>query len=181
MGIYGMASSAAPSLAPVISAFAIQETGDWTWPFWEMFFASLFTLTLLSFTLPETSSDTILLRKAARLRKMTGDNNLRALSEIHQAHMSVSAILFEALIRPITMTFTEPIIIAVNLYNGLIYAVMYSFFKSFPLVYGEAGYGWSLGVATLPFLGIVIGEGSGVGGYSLWNWYVFLGVSGRAA
>jgi DHA1 family multidrug resistance protein-like MFS transporter len=154
----------------VVAAFAIQETGDWTWPFWEMFFASLFTLILLSFSLPETSKDTILLRKAARLRKITGNNNLRALSEIQQAHLSVSEALFDALVRPITMTFTEPIIIAVNLYNGLIYAVMYSFFKSFPLVYGEGGYGWNLGVSTLPFLGLVVGEGLGVGGYALWNW-----------
>lgn len=54
---------------------------------------------------------------------------------------------------------------------GLIYAVMYSFFKSFPLVYGEGGYGWNLGVSNIPFLGIVVGEGLGVGGYALWNWY----------
>lgn len=54
----------------------------------------------------------------------------------------------------------------------LIYAVMYSFFKSFPLVYGEGGYGWGEGVSTLPFLGLVVGEGIGVGGYALWNWYV---------
>lgn len=125
MGIYGVSASAAPSLAPVVASFAIQETGDWTWPFWEMFFASLFTVVLLSFTLPETSADTILLRKAARLRKMTGDDNIRALSEIHQSHLSVSAALFDALVRPITMTFTEPIIIAINLYNGLIYAGAY--------------------------------------------------------
>jgi len=171
MGIYGVSASAAPSLAPIVAAFAIQETGDWTWPFWEMFFASLFTLVLLSFSLPETSKDTILLRKAARLRKITGNDKLRALSEIQQAHLSVSEALFDALIRPITMTFTEPIIIAVNLYNGLIYAVMYSFFKSFPLVYGEGGYGWNLGVSSLPFLGLVVGEGLGVGGYALWNWY----------
>jgi hypothetical protein len=49
---------------------------------------------------------------------------------------------------------------------------MYSFFKSFPLVYGEGGYGWNLGVSNLPFLGIVVGEGLGVGGYALWNWYI---------
>jgi hypothetical protein len=50
---------------------------------------------------------------------------------------------------------------------------MYSFFKSFPLVYGEGGYGWNLGVSTLPFLGLVVGEAIGVGGYALWNWYQF--------
>lgn len=51
---------------------------------------------------------------------------------------------------------------------------MYSFFKSFPLVYGEGGYGWGLGVSTLPFLGLVVGEGVGVGGYALWNWSVHM-------
>ena len=55
---------------------------------------------------------------------------------------------------------------------------MYSFFKSFPLVYGEGGYGWNLGVSTLPFLGLVIGEGVGVGGYALWNWCVHVPLKG---
>jgi DHA1 family multidrug resistance protein-like MFS transporter len=66
------------------------------------------------------------------------------------------------------MTVTEPIIIAINIYIGLIYAVIYSFFESFPVVYAQ-GYGWSLGVASLPFAVILIGEVFSSGIYAWWN------------
>jgi DHA1 family multidrug resistance protein-like MFS transporter len=66
------------------------------------------------------------------------------------------------------MTVTEPIIIAINIYIGLLYAVLYSFFESFPIVFAE-GYGWSLGVSELPFAGILVGEIAGLGVYMWWN------------
>lgn len=83
--------------------------------------------------------------------------------------MKPKEVIFDALVRPLKMTVTEPIMIGVNLYLGLLYAVLYSFLESFQLAFGEGGYGWSLGVATLPFLAPMIGEAIGAAGYSLWN------------
>ena len=52
------------------------------------------------FSLPETSSDLILLRRARRLRKLTGRTDLQAESEMRQANMKAGQIAFQALIKP---------------------------------------------------------------------------------
>lgn len=85
--------------------------------------------------------------------------------------MTGGEIVKMTLVRPLTMTFTEPIVLAINLYVGLIYAVLYSYFESFPIVYAQ-GYGWSLGVSTLPFASLLVGSTLAYGGYCLWNRYV---------
>lgn len=73
------------------------------------------------------------------------------------------------MLRPLALTFTEPIVCALNLYLGLIYATIYSFFESLPLVFGEGGYGWSLGISMLPFVTLLIGSPLSFVGYSLHN------------
>lgn len=127
--------------------------------------------TILSFAhpTPQTSEKTILLRRAERLRTLTGNKRLHSQSELEAKQMSGGEIIRMTLIRPISMTFTEPIVLAINLYIGLIYAVLYSYFESFPLVYGMEGYGWSLGVSTLPFISLLVGSLISFAVYAVWN------------
>lgn len=82
--------------------------------------------------------------------------------------MNARSIAKMALLRPITMTFTEPIVLAINLYVGLIYAILYSYFESFPIVYAQ-GYGWALGVSNLPFISLLVGSIVSYFGFCLWN------------
>ena len=82
-------------------------------------------LVLLFFFFPETSPDNILYRRAQRLRKATGDKNLRAQSEIDAAQTTAQERLVAALIIPITLNFYEPIVLVLNIYIGLIYALLY--------------------------------------------------------
>jgi hypothetical protein len=48
-------------------------------------------------------------------------------------------------------------------------AIFFSFYSSFPMVYGEKGYGFSLGVSTLPFLALLVGAFLGYMLYAIWN------------
>jgi len=59
---------------------------------------------LMFYFLPETSSETILLRRARRLRKSTGNTNLKSQSEIDQASLSAKEVAFDALIKPVSVT-----------------------------------------------------------------------------
>jgi len=134
------------------------------------------TLTLLSYAadIPpvldlQTSAQTILLHRAQRLRRLTGNDNITSESEIEQAKMTPYQVVQMSLFRPITMTFTEPIVLACDLYIGLIYAILYSYFESFPIVYGEQGYGWNLGVSNLPFAALLVGAVISYAGYAIWN------------
>jgi DHA1 family multidrug resistance protein-like MFS transporter len=172
-GAFAIAASAAPGLAPVIAAFAIEATGGWRIAFWEMFGISALALVFLLFALPETNSETILYRRARRLRELTGNPNIYAKTELEHQHRKPSAVLRETLLRPLVLTFTEPIIAALNLYVGLIYATIYSFFESFFLVFGPGGYNFSLGVSTLPFITLTIGAPLSFIGYGLHNKWRF--------
>lgn len=75
--------------------------------------------------LPETSSPNILLRRAQRLRKLTGDQHLKAQSEIDQANMNTRDLAFEALVRPIQLIVQDPAIGFTALYVALCYAIYY--------------------------------------------------------
>ena len=82
--------------------------------------------------------------------------------------MTPREIAMMTLVRPFSMTFTEPIILAIDVYIGLIYAVLYSYFESFPLVYLE-GYGFGPGTSNLPFLALLVGGIFSYAGFCLWN------------
>src|ERR1700742_665080 len=101
-------------------------------------------LLVLLLLFPETSSSNILLRRARRLRKLTGDERLQSQSEIDQRNMSGSKILTSALIRPMEIMLKDPSIFFVNVYTGYFYGVFYTFFEVFPLVFPPM-YGFDLG------------------------------------
>ena len=52
--------------------------------------------------------------------------------------------------------FTEPILVLLTLHQSFIYGVMYLFYQSYPIAFGEVR-GWSTSIASLPLLGIIAG------------------------
>lgn len=108
------------------------------------------------FTLPETSSDTILLKRARRLRKLTGRHDLASQSEIRQKEKTARQIAFDALIKPWEINALDPAVLFTTVYMALTYGIYYSFFESFPLVFRDL-YGFGLGEIGLAFLSILTG------------------------
>jgi len=123
---------------------------------WELLWLSSPLLVLLFFLLPETSTDNILLRRAARLRILTGNPNFKSQSEIKQANMSAKQIAFDALIKPWEMNALDPAILFSTIYVALCYAIFYTFFEVFPLVF-QGTYGFSLGISALAFISFPLG------------------------
>jgi DHA1 family multidrug resistance protein-like MFS transporter len=121
--------------------------------------------------LPETSVDTILLRRSARLRVLTGRTDLKSASEIRQAQMSASKIAFDALIKPWEINALDPAVLFSTFYTALTYGLYYSFFESFPFVYADI-YGFNLGQVGLAFLSILIGLFVAVVGYCAYFYYI---------
>lgn len=155
--LWGAFAVCAPAMGPVVGGFAAHAEG-WRWTIWEIMWLSGFTLTLLFFFFPETSSSNILYRRAERLRKATGDKRLKSLSEIEAESMTGRDIATEVLVRPFTLNFQEPIVLLLNLYIGLIYAIFYLWFESFPIVFVGIYHFREqfLGLAFLGLLGGVI-------------------------
>jgi DHA1 family multidrug resistance protein-like MFS transporter len=152
-----------PALGPLLSGFAVTAE-NWRWSLWEIFWAACPTLILMFALLPETSTPNLLLRRAARLRKLTGDNRLMSQSEIDQKNLNPTAVFIDALIKPLEITIKDPAIAFVNVYTALVYGIYYSFFEVFPLVY-PVYYGFSIGLIGVVFLCILVACGLGVAVY----------------
>lgn len=119
LGLWAMAACAGPVIGPIAGGFAAAAE-SWRWPIWELAWISGFSSIFLAFFLPETLPDTILLKRAQRLRKLTGNEKLRSLSEIRQAEMKASEVAKEYLIRPFQLMI-EPAVLFINLYVGRAY------------------------------------------------------------
>lgn len=162
--IWGLFNVCGPTLGPLVGGFAVQYapvgfggfTAPWTWPIWELMWLNAACLVLLFFCLPETSANNILTRRTMRLRKITGDDNLSCESELMSANMTVKDMAMISLFRPLILTFTEPMVFLLNLYLALIYGLLYIWFNSFVIVFGEI-YGFGLGIQGLTYLGLLIG------------------------
>ncbi|KAH7364825.1 major facilitator superfamily domain-containing protein [Rhexocercosporidium sp. MPI-PUGE-AT-0058] len=160
-----------PALGPLMAGFAVSAK-NWRWSLWEIVWMAAPMLIILLTVTPETSTPNILLRRAQRLRKLTGDARLQAQSEIDQRHLTASGILVDALIKPIEITLKDPAIFFVNIYTALFYGTYYTFFEIFALVFPPF-YGFNLGEVGLAFLACQVGATIGLLAYfSYLHWYM---------
>ncbi|RAL65054.1 hypothetical protein DID88_001161 [Monilinia fructigena] len=124
IAIWGMAAVSGPVMGPLVGGFAAEKKG-WTWTIWELTWLSGATMIVLIILLPETSSANILHRRTRRLAKLSSIDNLKCEPEIESDKMTRKEKLNMALIRPFSLTFTEPILFCLNLYIALIYGLLY--------------------------------------------------------
>jgi MFS transporter, DHA1 family, multidrug resistance protein len=128
---------------------------SWRWSLWEILWAAAPLYILWIICLPETSTDTILLHRARRLRKVTGAN-VYSQSEIDQTGLSARTIAVNAFVKPFEIMIKDPAIMFTNVYTALIYGIYFSFFEAFPFIYGPI-YGFNEGETGLVFISNFVG------------------------
>ncbi|KAF3403274.1 Caffeine resistance protein 5 [Talaromyces pinophilus] len=166
------AMSCGPSLGPLLSGFAVAAK-DWRWSLYESIWVSAPVLIFLFVCMPETSAPNILLRRAERLRKFASSQRLKSQTEIGQAHLTVSGIAADALIKPLEITLKDPAVMFVQIYAAIIYGIYYSYFEVFPLVF-PVQYGMNLGEVGLVFICIAVGCIIAIILYGLYLYYVLI-------
>jgi len=119
IGVWGCGAICGPIFGPLLGGFTFQAKG-WTWPIWVLTWLSGGCLVFLFAFFPETSSRTILYRRVMRLRKLTGNQELKSQAMIDTAHLSAGDLAQEYLWRPMVLFF-EPILLVYNTYLALIY------------------------------------------------------------
>ncbi|KAK4944032.1 hypothetical protein LTR10_016553 [Elasticomyces elasticus] len=152
--IWGFFGIASPVFGPLLGSFVAPAKG-WRWTIWTFTYLCAVAAVMLFFLMPETSAAKILYRRAKRLRKATGNKRLKSQSEIDAAHHTLRDDLV-VLGRAFTLTFFEPIVFLWDLYTALLYGVLFTWFESFPLVFGGV-YGFDTQEQGLVFLGIFVG------------------------
>jgi len=165
ISLWALAATCGPALGPMIAGFSVAAK-NWRWSLWELLWLAAPVYILMLLFLPETSQSNILLRRAQRLRKLTGNDKYKSQSESDQAELQPRAIVFDALVRPVQLIVMDPAIGFTAVYTALIYAIYYSFFEAVPTIYIER-YGFNLGEMGLVFLSITLGTVVSVAGY----WY----------
>ncbi|KAK4501470.1 hypothetical protein PRZ48_007279 [Zasmidium cellare] len=167
--IWAFAATCGPALGPVISGFSVSAE-SWRWAIWEILWLSSPIFLLMLLFLPETLPSNLLLRRAQRLRALTGNANLKSQSEIDQASLNPRTVAFEALVRPVQLMVMDPAIGFTALYVALCYGIYYSFFEAFPLVYIDM-YHFNLGQLGLTFLSITVGVLIAIAAFWAYLWF----------
>ncbi|OJD28894.1 benomyl methotrexate resistance protein [Diplodia corticola] len=173
LSLWALAATCGPALGPIISGFSVTAK-NWRWSQWELLWLAGPVWLVLFLFLPETSPSTILLRRAARLRRLTNNNTttttatatrtFKSQSELDQASLTLRAMAAESLWRPIQLILLDPAIAFTAVYTALIYGIFYSFFEAFPQVY-TGTYAMNLGQMGLTFLSITAGVILSIAGY----------------
>jgi hypothetical protein len=100
----------------------------------------------------ETNASIILANKAARLRKETGNLQLRP-ARSSQVTLRPRQFAQRALLRPIQMLIHSPIVLLIGIYMALVFGMIYLLFATFPSVFQET-YHWRIGVTGLAYMGL---------------------------
>jgi DHA1 family multidrug resistance protein-like MFS transporter len=128
LAAWASAAFCGPALGPLFSGFAVMNE-NWRWSLWEMLWISGPVFLLMFCALPETSSSNILLRRAVRLRKLTGNQNLKSQSEIDQGNVKLGAVFWESIIKPWQISFLDPAVGFTHIYTSITYGIYYSYFE----------------------------------------------------
>lgn len=118
--------SAAPFIGPAIGPLAggfIADNLGWRWLYWIQLILSGVMWFLITFTVPETFAPTLLKKRAAKLRKETGDDKYVTEQDLDLRPFGQRMKLF--LVRPFQLLCLEPIVLFLSLYMSVLYGTVY--------------------------------------------------------
>ncbi|EXJ66238.1 uncharacterized protein A1O5_10390 [Cladophialophora psammophila CBS 110553] len=170
MAWFMVATTFGPIIAPAISGF-IAENTSWRWVFAVGTLIAVATIPFIVF-MPETYTPVLLSRKAAQLRKATGDPEIIAKTDLQKK--TLRHVLTVVMTRPYRMLFQEVIVMCVAAYCSLAYAIFYLYFEAYPIIFQgpDSVYKWSYGLSGLAFIPIGFGSLFAAPIYLWWDSYL---------
>ncbi|KAH6951255.1 major facilitator superfamily domain-containing protein, partial [Ilyonectria sp. MPI-CAGE-AT-0026] len=158
ISLWAMGPLLGPSIGPTAGGYLIQAAG-WRWVYW--FLAILVSQTQLApfsslVAMRESYAPCLLQRKAKRLRKETGNPNLR--SELDTGNMESMKL---AALRPLKFLFATPAVFCIALYVGISNGILSLLIATFSFVYYDK-YNFDESQAGLSFLPAGLGMIMGV-------------------
>ncbi|GME90563.1 unnamed protein product [[Candida] boidinii] len=154
MAIYSVTPFLAPSLGPLVSGFVADSNADYRWVFYSGLIFTGVLMAAIVLLIPETYVPVLLIRKAKALREKTGDSRFYAPQEKNPLTLFQSVILSSK--RPMLLILRDPMVLTLDIYSGLILAIVYLFFVSFPYTF-KTVWGFGLSAQGLSFLGLLTG------------------------
>ena len=152
MAIWAMGPLIGPVVGPVCGGYLSQAKG-WRWIYWVLAIVSGAAAILAAIILKESYAPVILAQKAKRLRKQTGNPNLRSKLD---NNLPPREFFKRAIFRPTKMLFLSPIVAALCWYTAVAYGMLYLLFTTFTFVFEET-YHFSTGTVGLTYIGTGVG------------------------
>ncbi|SCU85788.1 LADA_0D09670g1_1 [Lachancea dasiensis] len=152
MSLFSAAPFIGPVMGPIVGSLLSVNCG-WRWVYWFMLIFSGCIYVVTAVFLPETHHQTILKKRAKKLRKLTGDTTYRAVSEMRIR--TLKKVTEETLLRPMVLL-SELIVFLITMYMAVIYGLLYMFFFAFPIVYTD---GKHFGAVKTSIMFIPVGVG----------------------
>ncbi|KAI5481154.1 Major Facilitator Superfamily protein [Pseudohyphozyma bogoriensis] len=147
MALFGLSTFSGTGLGPVMMGYVAQNLG---WRYIQ------YIQTTNANT--RSSGPVILKRRAAKLRKTTGDSRYQCRDAVARA--GIVAVLKVSLGRPLQLLFTEPIVASISLWIGFCWGVLYLTLEAVSLVMEEV-YGFNIGQCGLVFFSVIVGASIG--------------------
>ncbi|EEQ28785.1 multidrug resistant protein [Microsporum canis CBS 113480] len=153
MATFSAAPFLGPAIGPLIGGF-LSDAAGWRWLYWIQLILAGVVFLLVTFTLPETYTPTLLARRAKKLQKEKNDTSYVTEADLDSRPMGEKLRIF--MIRPFQLLFMEPIVFFLSIYMSILYGLLYMFFIAYPIVY-EEGKGYTSGITGLMFIPLAIG------------------------
>ncbi|KAI4861024.1 MFS general substrate transporter [Hypoxylon rubiginosum] len=160
MAAWALGPLLGPCIGPIAGGYLIEAAG-WRWVYWLIVILSGLLIPLSYFFLLETFAPIILEHKTLRLRKETGNPQLRSKLS---GRLTPKEQFKHAIIRPMKLLLLTPIVTLMALYVAITYGILYLLITTFSFVYTEH-YGFGEGDSGLTFLPAGLGMMLGVVGF----------------
>ncbi|KZF18810.1 putative efflux pump antibiotic resistance protein [Xylona heveae TC161] len=133
IAVYSIMPLIGPVIGPVLGGVIAQHT-TWRWTFYTASLLDAIILIPSFFTLEETFTPVLLRHKKRRLEKETGQRYFTEYDHLDQAGAEVYKL---AIIRPIKLLATQPIIQVMAVYNSFLYGLIYILYANFPSLWTD--------------------------------------------
>ncbi|KAI9375123.1 major facilitator superfamily domain-containing protein [Aspergillus egyptiacus] len=153
MAVWALGPILGPIVGPVAGGFLAEAEG-WRWVFWVIAITVGVVAIGCLITYRESYAPVLLERKAARLRKATGNPSLRT---VHDTGRTPKQVFIDAFARPVKLLFLSPIVFLFSLFAAVSYGYLYLMFTTLTSIF-ETQYGFSQSLAGLAYLGFGVGS-----------------------
>lgn len=141
-----------PSTGPLIGGVMVMFV-QWRWMHYYLLILSGALFLSIALLVPETYHPVLLKRKAARIRKETGDE--RYYAPIERSTKSIPKTVGLSLLRPFQILMFEPMALILNIYTAMLLGLLYLFFGAFPLIF-TTNHDFNLWQVGLTFTGLLV-------------------------
>ncbi|KAF4998416.1 hypothetical protein FDECE_11790 [Fusarium decemcellulare] len=164
LGMYLLIPLLGAAVGPIIGGFMAERT-TWRWMFWSTSIFQGVMVVVSFFSFFETYAPVVLQRRAAKIRKETGNDRYHTATEKLNEGKSSVAILKQALTRPLRLLAFHPLIQVSSLLTGFNYGIMYVTLSTFSHLWTKQ-YGQSVEISGLHYIACSLGEiaGAQIGG-----------------